>query len=209
MPIALSAGQHALELLERPAAARGRPVPATSWLSSRTACGGAEQPGSSRDSTLGRSARGPSRPGGATSSAGLDPPLLWGGWPPCAAPRRPPRRVRLRAVGKKGTATARAAERKRVGAALIIGVHPAQPGGGPPARAPGHLGGAAVLGDVKQSECPLAGAGMRCAQRQVTQVVRRLTPARILNTKHVPCSPPMKGDHMGTGPTNPSPPELP
>jgi hypothetical protein len=53
---------------------------------------------------------------------------------------------------------------------------------GPPARAPGHLRGAAVLGDVKQSQCPLAGAGMGCAHGQVTQVLRRLTPARIVNT---------------------------
>jgi len=52
----------------------------------------------------------------------------------------------------------------------------------PPARAPGHLRGAAVLGDVEQSQRPLAGAGVRCAQGQVTQVLRRLTPARAINT---------------------------
>src|SRR3954469_3500583 len=115
----------------------------------QTACGGAGPRGSSRDSTRARSARGPSRPGGATSSAGLDPPLLGGGWPPCAGPRRPPRRVRLRGADKKGTAPAVAAERKRVGAALVRGGPPAQPRVGPPARAHGHLGGAAVLGDVK------------------------------------------------------------
>jgi hypothetical protein len=85
-------------------------------------------------------------------------------------------------VGKKGAAAARAAERKRVGAALIIGVHPIHDGVGPPTRAPGHLGGAAVLGDVKQSQRPLTGAGMRRAQSQVAQILRCLTPARVINT---------------------------
>src|SRR4051795_9886983 len=139
-------------------AAPGWPGPAASWLSSTTACGGAGPRGSSRDSTTGRSARAPSRPGGATSSAARDRPLLGVGWPPCAGPRRPPRRARLRAVGKKGTATAGAAERERVGAALVIGVHPAQHGVGPPARAPGHLGGAPALRDLKQGERALTGA---------------------------------------------------
>jgi hypothetical protein len=87
-------------------------------------------------------------------------------------------------VGKKGTAAARAAERERVGAALIIGVHPIHHRVSPPTRAPGHLGGAAVLSDVKQSKGPLARAGMRCAQGQMTQVLRRLTPARAINTDH-------------------------
>jgi hypothetical protein len=85
-------------------------------------------------------------------------------------------------VGKKGTAPARAAEGERVGAALVIGVHPIHYGVGPPARAPGHLRGAAVLGDVEQGEGPLAGAGMRRIQSQVPQVLRRLTPARVVNT---------------------------
>jgi hypothetical protein len=84
-------------------------------------------------------------------------------------------------VGKKGTATARAAERERVGAALIIGVHPLHHRVSPPTRAHRHLGGAAVLGDVKQSQRPLAGAGVGRAQGHVAQVLRRLTPARIVN----------------------------
>jgi hypothetical protein len=87
-------------------------------------------------------------------------------------------------VGKTGTAAARAADRERVGAALMIGVHPIHHRVGSPARAPGHLRGAAVLGDVKEGEGPLAGAGMRCAQSQVPHVLRRLPPARILNTDH-------------------------
>ena len=87
-------------------------------------------------------------------------------------------------MGKKGTAAARAAERERVRALGVVGVNPAQHGVGPPARAPGHLAGAAVLGDVKQGECTLTGAGMGCAQRQVPQVLRRLTPARAINTQH-------------------------
>jgi hypothetical protein len=85
-------------------------------------------------------------------------------------------------VGKKGTAAARAAERERGGAALVIGVHPIHDGVSPPTRAPGHLRGAAVLGDVKEGERPLAGAGMRCAHSQVAQILWRLTPARIINS---------------------------
>ena len=85
-------------------------------------------------------------------------------------------------MGKKGTASAGAAERERVGAALVVGVHPIHHRVSSPARAPGHLGGAAVLGDVKQSQRPLAGAGVGCAQSQVPQVLWRLTPARAINT---------------------------
>jgi len=85
-------------------------------------------------------------------------------------------------VGQKGTAAAGTAERERVRTLGIVGVHPIHHGVGPPARAQGHLGGAAVLSDVKQSQRPLAGAGVRCAQSQVPQVLRRLTPARIVNT---------------------------
>src|SRR4051812_4271565 len=108
----------------------------------------------------------------------------WGGTggPPCAGRRRPPRRVRLRAVGKKGTAAARAAERERVRALGIVGVHPLHHGVSPPARAHRHLGGAAVLGDVKQSQRPLTGAGVGGAQGQMTQVLRCLAPARAINT---------------------------
>jgi hypothetical protein len=90
-------------------------------------------------------------------------------------------------MGKKGTAAARAAERERGGAALVIGVYPIHDGVSPPARAPGDLGGAAVLGDVKQSQRPLAGAGVWRAQGQVAQVLRCLTPARAINTDHQTC----------------------
>jgi hypothetical protein len=75
-------------------------------------------------------------------------------------------------VGKKGTTAAGAAERKRVGTLGVVGVPPAQPGVGPPARAHGHLRGAAVLSDVEQSEGPLTGAGVRRAQGQGSQVFR-------------------------------------
>ena len=85
-------------------------------------------------------------------------------------------------MGKKGTAAAGAAERERVGAALVVGVHPIHHRVSPPARAQGHLGGAAVLSDVNQSKGPLAGAGMRRIQGQVAQVLRRLTPARVVNS---------------------------
>src|SRR3954447_12327202 len=121
-----------------------RPVPAAFWLSSTTACGGAEQSGSSRDSTPGRSARAPSRPSGATSSAARGRPLLGVGWPPCAGRRRPPRRVRLGAAGKKGPAAAGAAERERVRTLGIVGVHPIHHRVSSPARAPGPL----VEGDI-------------------------------------------------------------
>src|SRR4051812_44253800 len=93
-------------------------------------------PGRHRPDPCNNAARGPSRPGGARSSAARDRPLLWVGWPPYAGPRRPPRRARLRAVGKKGTATAGAAERERVGAALVIGGGPPPPRGGPPPPPP-------------------------------------------------------------------------
>jgi hypothetical protein len=43
-----------------------------------------------------------------------------------------------------------------------------------------------VLGDVKEGEGPLAGAGMGCAHSQVAQILWRLTPARIVNTDHEP-----------------------
>ena len=86
--------------------------------------------------------------------------------------------------GQKGTAAAGAPERERVGAALVIGVDPTHYSVGPSARAHGHLGGAAVLGDVEQSKCPLARAGMRRIQGQVAQVLRGLTPARVINTDH-------------------------
>src|SRR4051794_28070675 len=115
MLVALGAVQQGLELLdERLPSLWVGPAEqllglAASWLSSTRACGGAGPRGSSRDSTPTQSARASSRPGGARSSAALDRPLLGVGWPPCAGPRRPPRRVRLRAVGKKGTAAARAA----------------------------------------------------------------------------------------------------
>ena len=85
-------------------------------------------------------------------------------------------------MGKKGTATAGAAERERVRTLGIVGVHPVHHRVRPPARAHGHLGGAAVLSDVKQGKGPLAGAGMRRIQGQVAQVLRRLTPARIVNS---------------------------
>jgi hypothetical protein len=84
-------------------------------------------------------------------------------------------------VGKKGTAAAGAAERERVRTLGVVGMHPIHDRVSPPARAHRHLGGAAVLGDVEQSQRPLTGAGVRCAQGQVPQVLRRLTPARIVN----------------------------
>ena len=87
-------------------------------------------------------------------------------------------------MGKKRTAAAGAAERERGGAALVIGVYPTHDSVGPPDRAHGHLGGAAVLGDVEQGERALAGAGMRRIQGHVAQVRRRLTPARAINPDH-------------------------
>jgi hypothetical protein len=85
-------------------------------------------------------------------------------------------------VGKKGRASAGAAERERVRTLGVIGVHPIHHGVSPPACAPGDLRGTAVLGDVEQSERPLSGAGVRRAHSQVAQILWRLTPARIVNT---------------------------
>ena len=67
-----------------------------------------------------------------------------------------------------------------------IPAYSAQHGVRTPTRAHGHLRGAAVLGDVKQSKGPLSRAGVKRAQSQVTQVLRRLTPARAVNTDHEP-----------------------
>src|SRR3954468_8279633 len=53
------------------------------------------------------------------------------------------RASQLRAVGKKGAAAARAAERERVRTLGIVGVPPIHHRVSPPARAHGHLGGAA------------------------------------------------------------------
>src|SRR4051812_6721471 len=138
---------------------------------------------------------GPSRGGGGARRWGRPAPPPGpasprggkkGGGRPGAGPRSPPRGPGLRVGEKKGRATAGAAERERVGAALVIGGHPAQHGVGPPARAPGHLGGAAVLGDVEEGEGPLARAGLRRIQGPVAQVLRRLTPARVVNSYHEP-----------------------
>jgi hypothetical protein len=85
-------------------------------------------------------------------------------------------------VGKKGTTAAGAAERERVRTLGVVGVNPAHHGVSPPTRALRDLRSAAVLGDVKQSERPLARAGVGCSQGQVTQVFRRLTPARLINS---------------------------
>src|SRR5215210_3382319 len=75
--------------------------------------------------------------------------------------------------GQKRDGGARAPERKRVGAVLVIGVHPAQHRVGSPARAQGHLGGATVLGDVKQGERTLAGLGVP----QKATLQKGITPA--------------------------------
>jgi len=85
-------------------------------------------------------------------------------------------------VGKKGTATAGAVERERGGTLRVVGMNPAHHGLGMACGALGQARGAPALRDVKQSERPLAGAGVGCAQSQVTQVLRRLTPAREINT---------------------------
>ena len=85
-------------------------------------------------------------------------------------------------MGKKGTASAGAAERERGGTLGVVGMNPAHHGLGMASGARGQARGAAALRDVKQSERPLAGAGMGCAQGQMTQVLRRLTPACIVNT---------------------------
>ena len=84
-------------------------------------------------------------------------------------------------MGKKGTATARAAERERVGAALVIGVHPIHHGLGMAPGARGHARGARALCDLIESKGPLTGAGMGRAQGDVAHILRGPTPARIIN----------------------------
>jgi hypothetical protein len=85
-------------------------------------------------------------------------------------------------VGKKGTATAGAVERERGGTLRVVGMNPAHHGLGMASGALGQARGAPALRDVEQSQRPLAGAGVGCAQSQVPQVLRRLTPAREINT---------------------------
>src|SRR6059058_3385018 len=121
MLVALGAVQHALELLDK----RLSPLrigPAEQLLgllprqlASTTACGGAGPRGSSRGSTSGRSARGPSRPDGARSSVALDQPLRRAERLPCAGRRRPHHEALLRSSRKGGTA-AGAAKDESVGA---------------------------------------------------------------------------------------------
>ena len=83
---------------------------------------------------------------------------------------------------RKGGTSDGAPVDKRIRAAFVIGMHPAHHGLGMASGALGQARGAPALRDVKQSERPLAGAGVGCAQSQVTQVLRRLTPAREINT---------------------------
>ena len=116
------------------------------------------------------------------SSAAPDQRQRWAASQPCAERCGSSRPVQLHGAGKKGTATAGAAEGERVGTLGVVGVHPAQHSVRRPTRAPGHLAGAAVLGDVEEGERPLAGAGVGCAHSQMAQVLRRLTPARIVNS---------------------------
>src|SRR3954469_15954688 len=111
MSIALGARQHALELLdERLSLLRVGPAQQLLGFRPRQLAAGqdhadclataqqAEELAPPADQAAQRPAR-----------RGIGPFSGWGG-PPCAGPRRPPRRARLRAVGKKGTATAGAAE---------------------------------------------------------------------------------------------------
>src|SRR4051794_8586878 len=109
-------------------------------------------------------------------------PFYGGGWPPSAGPRRPPRRVRLRAVGKKGTAAARAAVGDGLGTVGVVGMNPAHHGLGMASGARGQARGAPALRDLKQGERALAGAGVGCIERQGAQILRRLIPTRIVNT---------------------------
>jgi len=71
---------------------------------------------------------------------------------------------------------------KQFASSIIVGMNPAHHGLGMASGALGQARGAPALRDVKQSQRPLAGAGVGCAQSQVTQVLRRLTPAREINT---------------------------
>src|SRR3954452_18116805 len=73
---------------QRPPAAPDRPVPAASWLSSTTACGGGGARGSARGSSGGRSVRPQTAPAASGSSAALGRLLLGVGWRPYAGRRR-------------------------------------------------------------------------------------------------------------------------
>src|SRR3954464_10617826 len=157
-------------------------------LASTTACGGAGPRGSSRGSTSGRSARGPSRPDGARSSVAMDqPPRRAERLPParrerlpCAGRRRPHHEALLRSSRKGGTA-AGAAKDESVGATFVLGVHPIHHGLRMAPGARGHTRGARALCDLIESKGPLTGAGMGRAQGDVAHILRGPTPARIIN----------------------------
>src|SRR3954468_22453378 len=91
----------------------------------------------------------PARPGGATSSAAPDRLQLRAASWPHAGRIGSSRPVRPCDVGKKGTPAPGAAKDDGLGTACVVGVHPVHHRVSPPARAHGHLGGAAALGDVK------------------------------------------------------------
>jgi hypothetical protein len=64
----------------------------------------------------------------------------------------------------------------------MVGMNPAHHGLGMASRARSYARGAPALRDLEESERALTGAGVGCAHSQVPQVLRRLTPAREINT---------------------------
>jgi hypothetical protein len=74
-------------------------------------------------------------------------------------------------VGKKGTATAGAAEGERGGTLGIVGMHPAHHGLGMASGALGQARRAPALRDLEESERALPRAGVGCAQSQGPQVL--------------------------------------
>src|SRR3954452_14337681 len=95
MPIALSAGQHVLELLDK-----GLPPlwvgPAEQLLGFRPRQLAAMESHADRLAAAHQAEVLADPADQATQGPARGRPLLWVGWPPCAGRRRPPRRVRLR-----------------------------------------------------------------------------------------------------------------
>ena len=71
---------------------------------------------------------------------------------------------------------------KRARTLRIVGVHPPHHGLRVASAARSNARGAAALSDLVERERALAGAGVGYAQGQLPQILRRLTPARRLNT---------------------------
>ena len=161
-----------------------RPGRAACGPSSTTASADAGRGGSSRGSRCDQTSPPPSRPGGARSSVAPGQPRRAAAPPRRSGQHGQPRRARPRSRGKKGATATRAPESQRLGAARVVEVQPLHHGLRVALGAGRHLRGTARLGDLIERQETLAGALMRRAGGQLTQVFRCLAPPVIVNAQH-------------------------